>query len=151
MSEKKSASPPGMRIRSRYDRGLFFGWFFIETYKAVVQIVWPIKGRRLTAAQVRAYIKRNFELDYENADSVSHCAGACIEILGPKGATLILLTQSWEGDADQLAVLAHECFHATDDILSKKGVHMVNNTNNEPHAYLLESIFRRCLEMLGTK
>lgn len=56
----------------------------------------------------------------------------------------------WKPTPKWIAILAHECFHATEQILNARGQFFDNSTqsNNEAFAYLHESIVFRCLQRL---
>jgi len=68
--------------------------------------------------------------------------------------TAVIALRKWEGNADTIAVLAHECFHAAEWILQRSGFPPPAALPGEPWeawedmAYLLQRIMRRALGKL---
>ena len=127
------------------------GWFWIETYEAAIHVLWPHKEeKRVTSEHIAGYLNRTFGIDDYKGDGDFN--GRCTEVVsasGLKGAHVITLA-FWDGSPKCHGVLAHEVFHAVEQILSHRGVPMTNDTS-EPWAYLLGSVHRQCLNMIMKK
>jgi hypothetical protein len=123
----------------------WYGWFYDETWRANIEIIWPVDSRK-----VAAHIKKNHNTDYETDDDWS---AKCVEILSPQGAeTNLICLRHWSSNPKpgMRGNLAHEIFHATEHILSARSTRLTKDTT-EPYAYLTESITRRCYELLDIR
>lgn len=130
------------RVRDR-KIGCNVGWFYDPTYRANVELIWPVTGD-----MVSAYVKKRCGIDYP----IDQAFGAkCVEVLTDNGDThlnIVCLTEWNLKDASDVAMLAHEVFHCAEHILSRRGIDLVSKVTTEPYAYLIESIMRRCLYLL---
>jgi hypothetical protein len=127
------------------DWGHWGGWFYDETWRANIEIIWPVTG-----AMVSKYLKARHGADYSVSNEF---AAKCVELLDAQGAeTNVICLQWWPAKPGpkHYAMLAHEVFHAADHVLSKRGVELGRYTT-EPYAYFIESITRRCLTLLDTR
>lgn len=62
----------------------------------------------------------------------------------------VIALQQWDGGIEDLGTLSHECNHAAMYTLFNSGVKITKN-NQEPLAYLQDSLLRRCLKVLRKK
>ena len=118
---------------------------FDPCWSASVWLVWPA-----TNATLDAFIKRQFGIDEKTKDG--GFLGRSVEITdngGDEISTVIALA-GWRGSPRDHATLAHECLHAAHNILSRRGVPFDEHTD-ECYCYLMDSLVRRCLEILKSK
>lgn len=139
--KKYNAFPNRIRMVRRFVYGHFAGWFYDDTYRANIDIIWPVTGE-----QVSTYIKRRYKMSYE---SEGDFGGKCIELRHPTGSDVnIICLKAWNSkDPIDLSILTHEVFHTAEHILSKRGVRLTESST-EPYAYLIESIMLRSLIIL---
>jgi hypothetical protein len=117
-----------------------------------VHVLWPCD-----ASQIHCFLKEKFDLDGPERDSWE---GVCISFpeLDAKAGrpTVLIALKTWEANADKLALLAHECFHAAEWLLKQTGHKPPADWMELPSgrgpreawedaAYLLQWIMRRVL------
>lgn len=116
-------------------------WFFNDTYFANVYF---FPGR--TSEDVQAFIQRQFGFHYEKQMSGD---GRCIEVENDSGSWgLIIQTRHQDFSPASLAALAHECLHATNNILRRVGVRIEIGENDEAQTYLLGWMIAKCIEKM---
>lgn len=122
--------------------GCYVGWFFDPCWRANIHLIWPA-----TPAIITAYLKRALGVDYPERPPF---AGKCVQVLAPDGrATVqVICLEKWDGSPKAHATLAHECFHAAEQVLDKRGL-THSDATSEPYAYLLDSFVWRSLEILN--
>jgi hypothetical protein len=121
-----------------------------EKGKAHIYLLWPC-----SALELRRFLMGKFSVDPGERDSWE---GKCVtnDKVDEKSGypTAVIALRKWEGNADTIAVLAHECFHAAEWILQRSGCSPPKALPGEPWeawedmAYLLQRIMRRALEKL---
>lgn len=119
------------------------GWFWCTSWRANVHIIWPVDAKKITA-----YIKRTFDLDY--VPSPGPFGGRCIEIHDNGYDAQVLCFMSWKGDDFDHGALAHEAMHATEHILTARGMKLTPDTT-EAYAYLVQEIVDRSLQIINKK
>lgn len=125
------------------------GQFREETYYADVHILWPEGESRLTTDKVRDYIKLWCTVDVTpSEDSWGELLAGWMD---DRSAYVIVLYEPWTATPMCISTLVHEVFHCADQILTSRGVFQIPGTDNEPYAYLIDSLFRRCLEIINQK
>jgi hypothetical protein len=131
-------------MKRSYNHGHWFGWFYDETWRANIEVLWPVDGKA-----VSAHIKRRHGTIYKTDDDFS---AKCVEVIDGDGADTNIICLRWwpkKPRPTHYAMLAHEAFHAAEHILSNRGVSLVPGTT-EPYAYLIEGIVRRSLLLADT-
>ena len=124
--------------------GHFAAWFYEETYRENFGLIWPVNDRRIVA-----FVKNRFSIDYARKDD--EFGASVVEVRTTKGHHQVICLREWDRiDPRDVSMLAHECFHAAEHILSKRGIALGDFTT-EPYAYMVESIMRRCLILLDTR
>lgn len=119
------------------------GTFYDETYGVTVKIFCPASNDT-----IRKYLKEHYNTD-ENDDSPF--SGKCVEIDSDDGhCESLIFLKEWELSPFWVSVLAHECFHATEQILRARDIKHSEKTS-EAWAYLHDSIIRRSMKILGAK
>lgn len=100
-------------------------------------------------ASLDAFIKREFGINEKTSDG--DFLGRCVEIVddGEEIGNVIALAR-WRGTPRDHAILAHEALHAAHNVLSRRGVEFTEHTD-ETYCYLMDSLVRRCLEILTKK
>jgi hypothetical protein len=121
-----------------------------EGGKARVYVLWPC-----SALELRRFMMDKFAFDSGARDTWQ---GKCVmnhEVDAKSGRpTVVIALRTWELNADKLALLAHECFHAAEWMLMQSGHVSPAHIATEPWeawedmAYLLQRIMRRVLERL---
>ena len=132
------------RFRSKFAPH-WVGGFYDETYRANVDIIWPVR-----AVHIAGYVKRRTGItDYKLDDDFG---AKTVECCNPEGGEInIICLRTWSlNDPRDVAMLAHEVFHVAEHILSRRNITLTSG-QTEPYAYLIESIMRRCLTLLDTK
>ena len=125
--------------------GFNVAWFYDDLYQFNVHIIWPVNHRDLCA-----YLKRCFGIIMEPSERTFN--GKCSEVITAAGQTGIhvISLAEWANDPKWHGVVAHECFHATEQILDQRGLKHCDQTS-EAWAYLLQSLVRRTLRCLGSR
>ena len=142
---KKLKTKEGQSLMVRREvKGIKSGWFYSPTWKAGINVLWDVSMDDLAA-----FIKRNYGRDY-NKERVA--AGRCIQISNEEGQTvaIIIVVFKWRGAAQDYAVLAHEAFHAAENILQDHGIRHCDETS-EVYAYLVQEIVDRSLQIITGK
>lgn len=131
-----------MRKRRLFQKGVWCGYFYDDCWRANLHLVWPA-----TSEVQSAYIKKVFGIDYKRPGVWD---GRCTEVLDMEDAAVahVIFLRGWSLKPSWIAALSHEAFHATEQILSKRGMRL-GNESSEAYAYLIESIVQRCMEILG--
>lgn len=114
-----------------------------DCWNADFILVWPVDTMSLRAFIADRLPNADLSLLDDEDDTF---AGTC-DIYD--NHHIIALTR-WRGTTDDIALLSHECNHAALDCLFTKGA-KIDEDNQEPLAYLQESLLRRCLERLRRK
>lgn len=124
----------------------------IEGGSGRVHVLWPCD-----ASLIHRFLKERFDLEGPERDSWE---GVCIsfpELDAKAGCpTALIALRTWEANADKLALLAHECFHAAEWLLKQTGHRPPADWMELPSkggpreawedaAYLLQWIMRRVL------
>lgn len=119
------------------------GIFFDECWRFNFRLIW-----NCTDKDLRDYCKDEFDIEFpqESDDWAGRFVDHQHEIGGP---ILVIALKRWTGTAEDHAMLAHEAFHAATHLLRKKATPLTEQTE-EAYAYLVESIIRRCLIIIGT-
>jgi hypothetical protein len=121
----------------------FHGWFRDEVYQANVYLLWPFGRRFLPFRDTAGYFKRSHQFIPNNLDDTPD--GRCISI---PGRGVVIFLSRWRGTPEDHSTLSHEVFHAVSYILDPRGIPYCPGESNEPFAYLLDSLHRRCLQMI---
>lgn len=132
-------------IRHRIN-GHYAAWFYDEVYRANVDLIWPVNGPK-----VEAFIKERFGVKYKCPKDFGAKVVEMNHDVRGFNHQVICLRSFTSGDPVDHSFLAHECFHAAEHILSKRGIDLISEATTEPYAYLLESLVRRCLILLDTR
>lgn len=125
--------------------GHWNGWFYDETWRTNIEIIWPVSGR-----QVSAYLNREHRAAYKVNDDFG---AKCIELMDPEGRETNVICLRWWAAKPRpahYAMLTHECFHAVEHVLSARGV-ALKKDSTEAYAYFMEGVVRRCLILLDTR
>lgn len=116
-------------------------WFFQDLYFANIYFV-----PGMDEASISEFIKDQFGLDWEAKTRLND--GKTIEVEGDSNYGIIIWVSSKDKSTRNLQALTHECLHATNMVLSRAGVSIDIDKNDEAQAYLLGWIFAKCLEYL---
>jgi hypothetical protein len=121
--------------------------------EGLVHVLWPCD-----ASQIHQFLKKHYDLAGPERDSWVGICVSCPELDAKVGRpTALIALRTWNANSDELAVLAHECFHAAEWMLKQTG-HMppINWMDLPPEggprnawedaAYLLQRIMRRVLD-----
>ena len=115
------------------------GWFWVGTWQANVQVLWPV-----TPLQVADYVKRVFGVD---GISPERFEGRCLEITEPDGtATNLICLAGWSGTHQDHATLAHEAFHCAHHILL--GRMNLTLETSEAFAYLIGELVDNSTQLI---
>lgn len=114
----------------------------MHTYGVNVWLHW-----QATTESLGKLANRAFPGCWGKKDALKH--GHCFMVSTESGDRVVFVAMRgrWRGEADQHAILAHECFHAVEFILEAMGLPH-HRRASEAWAYLLSSLVRRCLEHL---
>lgn len=113
-----------------------------ECWAIDLWLIWPAGS-----ADVNHFLRCEFGIEEKTKDSAF--VGRFVEVLesnGDEHGGVIALRQ-WKRNPYYISVLVHECLHATHWFLNRRGLTMTDDTD-EAYAYLLDSLTRRCLEVL---
>jgi hypothetical protein len=117
-----------------------------------VHVLWPCD-----ASQIREFLKERYDLDGPERDSWEGISISFPELDLKVGyPTALIALRTWEPTAGNIAVLAHECFHAAEWMLKQTGHKPPENWMGWPPkggpretwedaAYLLQWIMKRAL------
>lgn len=107
-----------------------------ETWYFNVHLVWPV-----TSIQFRDYVRRALKNpDYKDP-------GSFTAMCHTEGEDVVVGFKQWVGSNEDLGTLVHELWHATFHVLVSRGV-QISEENEEPFAYLQNSLFDKCIAML---
>ena len=120
--------------------------------EARVYILWPC-----SALELRKFMQDKFAFDPGERDSWE---GKCVfatEVDSKHGCpTAVIALRRWKMSANEIALLAHECFHAAEWMLKQSGQNAPLMNPGEPWeawedmAYLLQRIMRRALDSISS-
>jgi hypothetical protein len=136
---RKTFIPEGTAQPSPFEK-FNVGWFYEACWKATIHLLWPV-----TPKQIEGYLKRNYAINEYRASE--DAAGRCIEIESTAGHAHIICLTDWTLDPKHISILSHECLHATEQILSKRGI-ILGDTTSEAFCHLQDSLLRRCLDLI---
>ncbi len=128
-------------------KGHWHGWFYDETYRADVDVIWPVNLQ-----QVNSFIKEKHGIE-PSAEEQETFGAKCVEVTMPNGVQVnIICISEWprKPDAMDYSFVCHECFHAADHILARRGLPLRAYVSSEAYAFLIESLVRRVLTLLDT-
>lgn len=132
-----TTSPLKVRVRNRRTK---VGHFFDECWRVNFYVLAPT-----TDDAVARFIKSQFGKVYESPGTA---AGRCFVYTEPgKGMGIIIALYGWEMTSAWLGALAHESFHAAEAVADRSGMPH-GYDSSEAFAYLVESIFRRSLDLI---
>lgn len=100
-----------------------------------------------TPEQFKRHIQSRYDKHY---DDDCDFVGRCFETDEPQVHTIIVMLPNWRAGwraANQISVLSHELFHATEYELRYRGIEHTAETS-EAYAYFFDSLIQRCLEIL---
>lgn len=130
-------SPLKIRVRNRRSK---VGHFFDECWRVNFYVMAPTTDER-----VASFIKSQFGKEFK---SPGPAAGRCFVYTEPgKGMGIIIALYGWEMASAWLGALAHESFHAAEAVARRSGMPR-SSDSSEAFAYLIESIFRRSLDII---
>jgi hypothetical protein len=128
-------------------------WFFEETYRENIHLIWPVNEQ-----QRRAFLMRHLGVSEgefaKETTTGKEWTGKVTELLpehnGGGGGQLISF-ERFANDTQSNAILAHEAFHCAANILSQRGVDYDDSTNgtNEAYAYLIQRIVATCHQAMS--
>jgi hypothetical protein len=108
-----------------------------------------------SALALREFMMNECSVNSADGDAWEGKCMTCSEMGEKYGCpTAVIALRKWEPSAKDIAVLAHECFHAAEWILNQAGLEAPLNSPGEPWkawedmAYLLEWIMRRAIARL---
>lgn len=98
-------------------------------------------------ADVDYFLRHKFGV--EEKTPASGFVGRFVEVLDKHGDETggVIALRRWKRDPYHISILVHEVLHATHYFLDRRGLTMTDDTD-EAYAYLLDSLTRRCLEVL---
>jgi len=121
--------------------------FHDQTYDFTVHVLWNLNGPTLAA-----YLRRNFpEFEADEEDARDDWEGRHMKLEfdrhGEGYEVHLVVLRKFRLTPPDIAVLAHECLHATHEALSSCGITLCEETK-EVYCCLHESLVRRCLEAI---
>lgn len=140
--EKIIKKYPGFDFRYNYKRKINYAWFRDNTYRAGIVLCWPVNNEDLTYL-----IKDLYNLDYGN---IKDFAARCSEIVDNNDCEIcnIISLRDWVFNPRWISYLTHECVHCARHIFVQRNINYNSNDGDEPFAYFVESLVRRCLDIL---
>lgn len=112
--------------------------FYEEVYGVNIYVINGVSPERLTE-----FVQREFK--DPNYSDLTEFTGRCVR--HPDKGTVVAMRRKFSGHCDEVGLLAHECFHAVEYILSPRGF-THGEATSEAFAYLLGSLTRRCFGIL---
>lgn len=122
-----------------------------EGGEGCIYVIWPC-----SALELSQFMRDKFAFDSGERDTWE---GKCVmdhQVDAKHGCpTVVIALRRWELNAENLALLAHECFHAAEWMLKQSGHTAPVAIPGEPWeawedmAYLLQHIMRRALERIS--
>lgn len=133
----------GMRYRHNV------AWFYDECWRCSIHLLWPLPGKELTGKQIDKYLRNQFKdktgpMEIPSDDMFD---GRCSELGAECHGVHVISLREWEMTPKWISCLSHECFHATEQALSQRGM-VLNDASSEAYAYLMQSMVKRCLDIL---
>lgn len=113
--------------------------FTDEVYGSDFVLLW-----NATPEQLNRHILSKYDKSY---DGDSDFVGRCIETHELKRHTIIIMLPEWRRTAQGISILVHELLHATERALTCRDIEHTAETS-EAYAYFLDSLTRRCLNIL---
>ncbi len=131
-------------------QGIYIGWFYDPTYRSNIYVMWPEPGKKLTTEHVNDFIRKKFNKKDGPALSDSPFGAKTVELYHNGMQVNLICFHEWPKKpcAMDYSFLAHEAFHCAEHILAVRGVSLHTQVSTEPYAYLIESIVRRCLDLI---
>lgn len=131
--------------KPRKIRGHYHFWFYDQMYRNNVRLIWNVND-----SQIVEFVRQFYGEDV--SDAVYDDKATMRTVLTRSGVPIIGI-RSWHDDAENIALLAHECVHASGFILQQHGIEYDNRemAANEPHAYHIQFVFQKCLQALRVK
>lgn len=113
-------------------------------WDADVWILFPCDERALVG-----FVKRKFKQTLEPDDKPGFLGRfVCVEDGQGNQQGHVIALSKWKNTPACIAVLVHECFHVTHNILTDRGVQL-NDDTSEVFAYLLDSLVSRSMKLLN--
>ena len=117
----------------------------IDVFGAEIHLLWPC-----TEAQETSYISR-FGIPPSNEDNPEDSYASHRPITTKMGKIIhVIRLREWHNSPEMIAVLAHECLHATFFVLANRGV-LYSNESEETFTYLHQTMVKHCLKLLKAK
>ncbi len=116
-------------------------------HRTFYDTAWQIKIQFVVCdseVALNKFLKRKFGHDLED-EPEDRFQGRSVNFENENGVLVALIR--WKKNPKGLSVLAHECFHAVEYIMERRDTVLSADTS-EAWAYLLDSIFFRCLTSL---
>jgi hypothetical protein len=116
--------------------------FHDPVYNFTLHLLWEIDAK-----QLGEYVATNFpgEENVNEADDWWGCHLPFTQRADPPHEVHVVALREMSLAPEPLAVLTHELFHVTHDVLRGRGIKCKDSTV-EAYTYLLDSLVRRCLE-----
>lgn len=89
---------------------------------------------------IEKFFDRKFQVELRVEDELGMCVN--MDDLG-----IAIVLTDWKKNPQGCAALVHECFHAAEYILKRRDIRHSRQTS-EVFAYLIDSLFLRCLNVL---
>lgn len=99
-----------------------------------------------TPAHFAWFMHKHYDESYERDDDLK---GQCVSLRDSAGIyTVIIYVRQWRNNSPFcVATLAHEVFHAVEDVMDYHGLPHCSGSS-EAWAYYFDFVLRRCLELL---
>ena len=123
--------------------GHFHASFYEECWRENIDIIWPVNK-----ADVDRFCLNQYAAD--NPPDNDEWGAQCLSVTHHGCHSNLICIRKWCRDNEHTAMLVHECQHAVINIMDRASVQISTHTD-EAVAYLIESLFLRCIRLLNTK
>lgn len=108
----------------------------------------PIYDEMLYVAFTKEAAFSQFGFSEEEQNKHATCDGLAFEGVDHKGRRVFAIYVEKQGEAINIATLAHECYHIADMLLEAKGMEYKAGSGNEHIAYLVGYLVERVFDCL---
>ena len=125
------------------------GYFHDDTWGFTVHLVVNIDGKRLMEYCKKMFPEDTFEFD----DSEDWCGRhVMLQFESEKHGyeVHVVALRKFEWTPHWMSALSHELMHCTHAVLNRRGM-TLSDATMETYCYTLDSLVKRCLEMLKRK
>jgi len=124
--------------------GVNEGQFFDPSWSFHCRVIWPCRPEHLAGYAAAAFPGSKVDIPK------GKFCGLTLVFDNGETEVYVIALEKKPINSLQLSSLAHEAFHVTNYVLDDRGMKLSYKTQ-EAYCYLLDSIFKRCLDLTRAK